>query len=107
MSRSVYNIVKGPTGWLVFCNGVRLEGVYETKEAALEAGAVAGAITIGSGQGVQINVPEATAGEAWPSKWNDLLKINRHPERLNDIAIATIAGLLAWIIVLFLRAAFG
>jgi hypothetical protein len=31
MSRSVYNVVKGPIGWSVFCDRVRLGGVYGAK----------------------------------------------------------------------------
>jgi hypothetical protein len=59
---------------------VRLGGVYGTKEAALEAAAVAAAITIRDGHGIQINVPAVPEpeaidiAEAWPSKWNDLPK---------------------------------
>jgi hypothetical protein len=80
MSTCVYNIVKAPVGWSIFCDGMRIGGVYGTKEAALEAAAVAASFAIRDGAGIQINAPpvaepkEAEGAEAWPSKWNDLLK---------------------------------
>ena len=81
MGRSVFNVVKGPIGWSVFCDRVRLGGVYGTKEAALEAATVAASITLRDGYGIQINVPAVAepnevedAMEAWPSRWNDLRK---------------------------------
>ena len=37
MAVIVYNIVKAPMGWAVFCDGVKLGGIYGSKEAALEA----------------------------------------------------------------------
>ena len=73
--RTIYNIVKAPVGWCVFCDGVRLGGIYGTKEAALEAAAVAGSFSIRDGQGIQISVPEdPTLEEGQPSNWDDLLK---------------------------------
>jgi hypothetical protein len=59
MTQSVYNIVKAPLGWLVFCDGVKTGGIYGSKEAALEAAAVAAALAVRDGAGVQINVPSA------------------------------------------------
>jgi hypothetical protein len=78
MGTCIYKIVKAPVGWSVFCDGMRIGGVYGTK-AALEAAAVAASFPVRDGQGIQINVPEApgtesAVAEAWPSKWNDLLK---------------------------------
>ena len=62
-------------GWSVFCDGVRLGGIYSTKEAALEAAAVAASILVRDGHGAQINVPEEVGSEAsWPKRWDDLLK---------------------------------
>ena len=54
---------------------VRIGGIYGTKEAALEAAAVAGSFSFRDGQGIQINVPEdPTLEEGEPSKWDDLLR---------------------------------
>lgn len=80
MAQPVYNIIKAPVGWSVFCDRVRIGGVYGTKGAALEAIAVAAAFTVLVGNGVQINVPggvepgEIEIAETWPSKWSALLK---------------------------------
>jgi hypothetical protein len=59
MTQSIYNIVKAPLGWLVFCDGVETGGIYGSKEAALEAAAVAAALAVRDGAGIQINVPRA------------------------------------------------
>jgi hypothetical protein len=59
MTQSIYNIVKAPLGWLVFCDGVQTGGIYGSKEAALEAAAVAAALGVRDGAGIQINVPSA------------------------------------------------
>jgi hypothetical protein len=37
MTVVVYNIVKAPMGWAVFCDGAKLGGICGSKEAALEA----------------------------------------------------------------------
>jgi hypothetical protein len=34
MTQSIYNIVKAPSGWFVFCDGVKAGGTYRSKEAA-------------------------------------------------------------------------
>jgi hypothetical protein len=57
MTQSIYNIVKAPSGWFVFCDGVKTGGTYGSKEAALEA--VAAALAVRDGAGIQINVPSA------------------------------------------------
>jgi hypothetical protein len=59
MTQSIYNIVKAPLGWLVFCDGMQTGGIYGSKEAALEAAAVAAALGVRDGAGIQINVPSA------------------------------------------------
>jgi hypothetical protein len=79
MTQIIYNVVKAPVGWSLISDGVRIGGIFGTKEAALEAATVAASFSVRDGQGIQINVPEepATAQgivEAWPSKWNELLK---------------------------------
>ena len=79
MTQIIYNVVKAPVGWSLICDGVRIGGIYGTKEAAWEAATVAASFSVRGGQGIQINVPEepTTAQgtvEAWPSKWNERLK---------------------------------
>jgi hypothetical protein len=59
MTQSVYNIVKAPMGWSIFCDGMRIGGLYGSKEAALEAAAVGASLAVRDGAGVQINVPGA------------------------------------------------
>jgi hypothetical protein len=55
--QSIYNIVKAPLGWLIYGDGIKLGGVYGSKEAALEAATVAAIFAVRDGAGVQINVP--------------------------------------------------
>jgi hypothetical protein len=79
MTQIIYNVVKAPVGWSLICDGVRIGGIYGTKEAALEAATVAASFSVQDGQAIQINVPEEPADgtgivEAWPPKWNELLK---------------------------------
>ena len=57
MADCVYSLVKGPAGWVLFLDGVRVGGIYGTKEAAFEAVMVAASFVVGVGHGVQINVP--------------------------------------------------
>ena len=66
MAISVYNIVKAPMGWSVFCDGTRLGGVYGSKEAGLEAAAVAAAFVLRDGGGIQINAPDDAAQDEIP-----------------------------------------
>jgi hypothetical protein len=80
MADLVYNVVKAPVGWVVFLDGVRVGGVYGTKEAALEAAAVAAVFAVRDGHGVLISVPsdatlrEVEITEPWPREWNAFLK---------------------------------
>jgi hypothetical protein len=80
MADLVYNVVKAPVGWVLILDGVRVGGVYGTKEAALEAAAVAAAFAIRDGNGVQISVPsdarlrDVEVSEPWPKEWNAFLK---------------------------------
>jgi hypothetical protein len=53
---SVYNIVKAALGWSIYCDGVKLGGIYASKEAALEAVTIAAAFAFRDGAGVQINI---------------------------------------------------
>jgi hypothetical protein len=57
MTQSTYNIVKAPSGWSVYCDGVTIGGTYGSKEAALEAATVAATLAVRDGSGIQINVP--------------------------------------------------
>ncbi|GAC1516601.1 MAG: hypothetical protein NVS1B11_37770 [Terriglobales bacterium] len=59
--KSIYNVAKAPVGWSVFCEGVRLAGIYGAKETALEAATLAGSLAVRAGHGIQINVPEDLA----------------------------------------------
>jgi hypothetical protein len=76
MASCVYNVIKAPIGWLIYCDDLKIGGVYGTKEAALEAASVSAAFSVGEGRGIQINVPallqECT--EAWPAKQKELVK---------------------------------
>jgi hypothetical protein len=56
MTQSIYNIVKAPSGWFVYCDGANTGGIYGSKEAALEA-AVAAALAVRDGRAIQISVP--------------------------------------------------
>jgi hypothetical protein len=82
MDSCVYNVIKAPIGWLIYCDGLKMGSVYGTKEAALEAAAVSAAFSVSEGRGIQINVPallqECT--EAWPAKPNELVKEAGAPE---------------------------
>jgi len=41
MAQSVFDIVKAPLGWSIFADNVKIGGIYGSKEAALEAAALA------------------------------------------------------------------
>jgi hypothetical protein len=55
--QSTYNVVKAPLGWSIYCDGVKLGGIYGSKEAAFEAATVAAMFAVRDGASVQINVP--------------------------------------------------
>jgi hypothetical protein len=57
MAQSVFDIVKAPLGWSIFADNVKIGGIYGSKEAALEAAALAASFAVSEGAGVQINVP--------------------------------------------------
>jgi hypothetical protein len=57
MAQSVFDIVKAPLGWSILADNVKIGGVYGSKEAALEAAALAASFAVREGAGVQINVP--------------------------------------------------
>ena len=68
MTISVYNIAKAPTGWAVYCDGVRIGGVFGSKAAAFEAATVAASFAVQGGSGVQLNVPDALRSDEIPSE---------------------------------------
>jgi hypothetical protein len=67
--QSIYNIVKAPLGWSIYSDGVKLGGIYGSKEAAFEAATVAAMFAVRDGAGVQINIPsegeERNAGQLY------------------------------------------
>jgi hypothetical protein len=82
MASCVYNVIKAPIGWLIYCDDLKIGGVHGTKEAALEAAAVSAAFSVGEGNGIQINVPafvqECT--EAWHAKAHEPARETGAPE---------------------------
>jgi hypothetical protein len=74
----VYNVVKAPIGWSLFCGRERI-GAYVSSEAALEAATALGANALREGHSIQINVPgpelhESEDFESWPARWHVDLK---------------------------------
>jgi hypothetical protein len=73
MGTNIYNVVKAPIGWSLFCNRERVAG-YGSSEAALEAATALGAKALREGHSVQINVPglephQTSDAESWPARW--------------------------------------
>jgi hypothetical protein len=78
MRSHVYNVVKAPIGWSLFCDRERIGG-FVSSEAALEAATAIGANALREGHSIQINVPgpelrEIEAVESWPARWHVDLK---------------------------------
>jgi hypothetical protein len=73
MAQSICSVVKGPLGWLVLLDGVRVGGVYGSKVEALNAATTTAAFVVEDGGGVQISVPanpaQDNAPDRWPAKW--------------------------------------
>jgi hypothetical protein len=46
-----------PAGVVIYSDGVKLGGIYGSKEAAFEAATVAAMFAVRDGAGVQINIP--------------------------------------------------
>jgi hypothetical protein len=67
MTISVYNIAKAPMGWAVYCDGVRIGGVFRSKAAAFEAATVAASVAVRRGSGVQLNVPDTLKSDEIPN----------------------------------------
>jgi hypothetical protein len=74
MTTTFYNLVKAALGWSIYCDGVRLGGIYASKEAALEATTVAASFAVRDGAGVQINIPSAREPAEIPLNWISAVK---------------------------------
>jgi hypothetical protein len=46
MKQSIFNIVKAPLGWLIYSDGVKVGGVFGSKEAAFEAATIAATVAV-------------------------------------------------------------
>ncbi len=74
MGSHIYNVVKAPIGWALFCDRERVGG-FVSSEAALEAATIFGVNALREGHSIQINVPrtelrEIEGVELWPARWN-------------------------------------
>jgi hypothetical protein len=74
MTISIYNIAKAPLGWSINCDGVKIGGVYGSKEAAFEAANVAATFAVRDGAGVQVNVPSSPEPDEIPGNWIAAIK---------------------------------
>ena len=83
MAHSVCSVLKGPVGWLVLLDGVRVGGVYGSKIEALNAATTAAAFVVEDGGGVQISVPanpdQDDAPDQWQSKWEAVIGGRQNP----------------------------
>ena len=77
MGSNVYNVVKAPIGWSLFCNRERIGG-FGSSEEALEAAMAFSTDALREGHRIQINVPgpepEITDAQSWPAHWHFNLK---------------------------------
>ena len=77
MGNNVYDVVKAPIGWSLFCNRERIGG-YCSSEEALEAAMAFSTRALREGHRIQINAPapepEASDVQAWPGRWHFDLK---------------------------------
>jgi hypothetical protein len=83
MAHSVCSVVKGPVGWLVLLDGVRVGGVYGSKVEALNAATTAAAFVVEDRGGVQISVPanpaQDNAPDQWHAKWEAVIGLQNPP----------------------------
>jgi hypothetical protein len=77
MGSNVYNVVKAPIGWSLFCNRDRIGG-FGSSEEALEAAMALGTKALREGHRIQINVPGPEPAiddaQSWPARWRFDLK---------------------------------
>ncbi len=69
MTTSIFNIAKAPMGWAVYCDGVKIGGLFGSKVEAFEAATVAASFAVQEGSGVQVNVPDAPGSNEIPRDW--------------------------------------
>ena len=74
MTILVYDVAKAPMGWAIYCDGVKIGGVFGSKAAAFEAATVAASFAVQGGSGVQVNVPDAPGSDEIPSDWLAAIK---------------------------------
>ena len=74
MTILVYNIVKAPLGWSIYGDGIKIGGVYGSKEAAFEAANVAATFAVRDGAGVQVNVPSSPDSDEISGNWITAIK---------------------------------
>jgi hypothetical protein len=67
MTISIYNVAKAPMGWAIYCDGVKIGGVFGSKSAAFDAATVAASFKVQGGSGVQVNVPVGPGSDELPS----------------------------------------
>ena len=46
MTISIYNVAKAPMGWAIYCDGVKIGGVFGSKSAAFDAATVAASFKV-------------------------------------------------------------
>jgi hypothetical protein len=61
---SIYNLAKAPMGWVVYCDGVRIGGVFGSKIAAFDAATLNASVAVQGGYGVQLNVPDVRGSDS-------------------------------------------
>ena len=69
-----YFILQYRYGWAVYCDGVKVDGVFGSKAAAFEAATVAASFAVQGGSGVQLNVPDTLKSDEIPSEWITAIK---------------------------------
>ena len=92
MTQSIFSIVKAPLGWLIYSDGVKVGGVFGSKEAAFGAATVAATAAVRDGAGVQINVPSAPDcdidGHDVPETLRDFIDNYAGPDRQLALRLA-------------------
>jgi hypothetical protein len=73
-AQSIFDIVKAPLGWSIYSDGVKVGGVYGSKDSAFEAATVAAMFAVRHGAGVQINAPSAPEADEIPGNWISAIK---------------------------------